>query len=152
MVKVCIIKEDTDRGIETSVNEVISRYSSLTQTLLQEIYLVFNTGILGSYLKNFPNGHLMKQLTTAGFNQKNISYRNMVFGIENFPTADIYFCDPQIPEPEWTPNCLKMAEKLGKDRFYINTNNCYIQEQARQRGLKVLDKNKRLEEIIEEIR
>ena len=66
---------------------------------------------------------------------------NIYFGFQDTPNdAAIYFCDGL----KW--KCFKLAEKLGKGKVYINSDDFGIMREARGRGFRTLDG--KIEDII----
>lgn len=117
MTKICILEDDE--------KDTISRYSGLTQTS-HEVYVVLDKAILRDATREMLNS----ELSGAGFKPENISY-----GFENAPTdAAVYFCDGLKGK------CINLAEKLGKDRVYINTTNSDLERMAKEGGLRILDR------------
>ena len=134
MVKICIL--------EDSENDTISRYSFLTQTP-HEVQVVLDENILfslGRTYKDRVQRAVTSQLSEAGFNSDNIRY-----GFDNIPTdAFIYFCDGLEGK------CLDLADKLGREKVYINTGDLDLKKIARERGLIVVDKS--IKDIVSELK
>ncbi len=79
------------------------------------------------------------ELNNNGFNPENI-----YFCTENIPQdALVYFCDGL------KGRCFEIAEKIGKDRVYINSTDFSIEEIAKKEGFKLLDKS--IEEVVAEL-
>jgi hypothetical protein len=124
MAKVCIIEDD--------YFDLVKRYDVLISTS-HDIHIVLNECVLSScrHDKDGGKARIGKRISNVGFNPE-----NLVYGFKNTPTdADIYFCDGLRGE------CLILAERLGRERVYINTTNEDLRESAEKMGLKTLDKS-----------
>jgi len=134
MLNICIIREEDIYKYDSkeAIEDLIRKYSALTQTS-HKLHLALDNRF-EEYFRKFPDLY-ENILINAGFKGENITY---FCEANDIPTADIYFYDPRIPDPEWSPNCLRIIDKLGKDKVYINSGNGAIVTPCRERGYKFL--------------
>ena len=117
MKKICVI--------EDSEKDLIERYSKLVETP-NDIYIVLDDVVLFDYGANRDmegaKRRVNKHLSEAGFDINKLSY-----DLENPPTdADVYFCDGL------KNYCFDLANKLGKEKVFIYSDNLRIMEQAKK--------------------
>ena len=106
--------------IDENERNVVHRYSSIAKTLAPEEVQV----VLVGYSER--NIFARPELAKKGF-------RNVNFGLENIPQADIYFCDGLKGD------CFEIADRLGKEKTYIYSNDDYVNDRANREGYKIVD-------------
>ncbi|MFH1840306.1 MAG: hypothetical protein ABH849_04105 [Nanoarchaeota archaeon] len=117
MVKICVI--------EDYVRDIIERYGGLTESE-NVVSVVFIDEAYGDATHRRVT---RRSLVEAGFDPDKVHSYDDVRDCE-FPEAEVYFCDGLRGA------CFEIADKLGKDRVYINTTNMGIEDRAEEEGYK----------------
>ena len=124
MAKICILEDCLD--------DIISRYSQLTQTP-HDVHVVLNFS-WGKSEGRVNNAN--KELSEAGFKLSNVIYEDVYIRPEHVPSdATVYFCDGL------EGRCFSLAERLGKERVYINTDDLGLEIKAKQGGFRIADRS-----------
>ncbi len=147
-MKICILEDEDE--------DAIRRYSDrcphfdLTGTP-HDVHVVLAEDLIGEYGSGFPPGereefgrtYISNKLSKAGFKPENIHYADRSW--KDIPIdADVYFCDGLRGA------CFSIAERLGKNKVFINSTNMGIEERARKQGFRLLEGTLELEEILSE--
>ena len=129
MLRICIIEDD--------LYDLRKRYSFLAGSGRDVYVVIDNTGV------SYTSERNLEEINEMGFDRTKV-----VFGLEQIPTSDIYFCDGL--QGGW-----KFLDQAydEKDKFVLCTTHPPFIPEAKERGVRWLDPleddfREKLEEII----